>query len=160
MDGIPKLQRVLLMKGDNNMNTLALARPSLLGRTVVDDVFSTFFNDFPTHLRQSTQGYPVVDIYSDDEGNTVLEFALAGFTRDQLKIDVLPGNGSITVAGESCTDTEAAGRRIAKRSFKKTYVDCDRKLDLSAVSASFENGLLTVTVPQRPEVQPLQVEIG
>ena len=92
-------------------------------------------------------------------GSTVLEFALAGFTRDQLKIDVLPDEGSITVEGETCTDEAAAGRRIAKRSFKKTYVDFDRNLDLSSVSAQFENGLLTVTVPQRPEVQPLKVEI-
>ena len=139
---------------------LALMRPSLLGRPVFDDVFNSFFNDFPTHLRQSTQGYPVVDIYRDDRGSTVLEFALAGFTRDQLKIDVLPDEGSITVEGEACTDDAAAGRRIAKRSFKKTYVDFDRNLDLSSVSAQFENGLLTVTVPQRPEVQPLKVEIG
>ena len=138
----------------------ALHRPGLLGRGVFDDVFDSFFNDFPTHLRQSTQGYPVADIFQDGTGNTVLEFALAGFSRDMLKIDVLPEDGSITVTGETSTDEGDTSRRIARRSFKKTYVNYDRNLDLSAVSAQFENGLLTVTVPQRPEVQPLQVEIS
>ena len=138
----------------------ALHRPGLLGRGVFDDVFDSFFNDFPTHLRQSTSGYPVADIFQDGSGNTVLEFALAGFSRDMLKIDVLPEDGSITVTGETSTDEGDTSRRIARRSFKKTYVNYDRNLDLSAVSAQFENGLLTVTVPQRPEVQPLQVEIS
>jgi HSP20 family protein len=143
------------------MNTAITAyRPGLLGRTVFDDVFEHVFNDFPAHLRQSTQGYPVADIYRNDTGSTVLEFALAGFSREQLNIDVLTEDGSITVTGEASTDDESAGRRIARRSFKKTYVDFDRNLDLSAVTAHFENGLLTVTVPQRPEVQPLKVEIG
>ena len=137
-----------------------LHRPGLLGRGVFDDVFDSFFNDFPTHLRQSTSGYPVADIFQDGSGNTVLEFALAGFSRDMLKIDVLPEDGSITVTGETSTDDGDTNRRIARRSFKKTYVNYDRNLDLSAVSAQFENGLLTVTGPQRPEVQPLQVEIG
>jgi len=143
------------------MNTAITAyRPGLLGRTVFDDVFEHVFTDFPAHLRQSTQGYPVADIYRNDTGSTVLEFALAGFSREQLNIDVLTEDGSITVTGEASTDDESAGRRIARRSFKKTYVDFDRNLDLSAVTAYFENGLLTVTVPQRPEVQPLKVEIG
>ena len=137
-----------------------LHRPGLFGRGVFDDVFDSFFNDFPTHLRQSTSGYPVADIFQDGSGNTVLEFALAGFSRDMLKIDVLPEDGSITVTGETSTDEGETNRRIARRSFRKTYVNYDRNLDLSSVSAQFENGLLTVTVPQRPEVQPLQVEIG
>lgn len=138
----------------------SITRPGLLGSGVFDDVFDAFFNDFPTHLRQSTQGYPVADIFQDGTGNTVLEFALAGFSRDMLKIDVLPQDGSITVIGETSTDDGDASRRIARRSFKKTYVNYDRSLDFSSVSAQFENGLLTVTVPQRPEVQPLQVKIG
>ena len=78
-----------LIKKEESMNT-ALARrnnPGLLGRSVFDDIFDSFFTDVPTYVQKSTQGYPVADIYSDAEGNTVMEFALAGFTRDQLKGD-------------------------------------------------------------------------
>ena len=46
--------------------------PSLLGMNVVDGLFDSFFVDFPRHLKQTTQGYPVADIYSDDDGNTVM----------------------------------------------------------------------------------------
>ena len=33
-------------------------RPGLLGRSVFDDVFDSFINDFPQHIKRSTQGYP------------------------------------------------------------------------------------------------------
>ena len=40
-------------------NALTTIRPGLLGRNVIDDVFDSFFVDFPRHLKQTTQGYPV-----------------------------------------------------------------------------------------------------
>ena len=135
--------------------------PSLLGMNVVDGLFDSFFMDFPRHLKQTTQGYPVADIYSDDDGNTVMEFALAGFSRDELNIDIKPDKRSITVSANSNTEDDGpAQRRIARRSFTKTYTNYDNNLDLTNTSAHFENGLLTVTVPQRAEMQPLSISIS
>lgn len=136
-------------------------RPSLLGRNVFDDVFESFFRaDFPNHLRRSTEGYPVADIYGDKDGNTVMEFALAGFTKGDLTIDVQPEKRSITVSANATDGEEQANhRRIARRSFKKTYVNYDDNLDLTSASASFENGLLTIKVPGRLEAQPLSIAI-
>lgn len=139
---------------------LATFRPSLLGRSVFDDVFTSFFSDFPSHLQRSTSGYPVADIYRSEDGSTVLEFALAGFTREELAIDIQPDKRSITVSAESDVNGETgATRRIARRSFKKTYVNYDDNLNLADTSAMFENGLLTVKVPPQPEAQALAIEI-
>lgn len=136
-------------------------RPGLLGRSVFDDVFDGFFNDFPQHLKRSTQGYPVADIYTAENGSTVMEFALAGFTREDLSIEVKPEKRSITVSANAVTDSDSdSNRRIARRNFQKTFINYDDNLDLAGASASFENGLLTVTVPKRPEAQALSVEIG
>lgn len=139
-----------------------LSRPGLLGGTVFDAFFNDFLSPerFGNHLSQSVSGYPVVDIYHDDQGSTVMEFALAGFSRDDLSIDVKPEKRSITVSATGGIDEGTTGsRRIARRSFTKTYVNYDDNLDLGASTATFENGLLTVTVPPRPETQPLQIEI-
>ena len=68
-------------------NAIATYRPGLLGSGVFDDVFDNFFTDFPRHLRQSTSGYQVTDIYNDENGNTVMEFALAGFSRRLTALD-------------------------------------------------------------------------
>tara|TARA_B100000035_G_C20990424_1_gene549880 strand:- start:57 stop:485 length:429 start_codon:yes stop_codon:yes gene_type:complete len=133
-------------------------RPGLLGHKVINEVFDNFFNDFPTHLKASTQGYPVADIYRDDDGSTVLEFALAGFKKKELSIDIQPDKRSITITGQVDGSNEKR-QRIARRNFTRTYVNYDDNLDLSKSRASFENGLLSVRVPQRPEVQPLSINI-
>ena len=139
---------------------LTTYRPSLLGRTVFDDVFSTFFSDFPSHLQKSTSGYPVADIYRTEDGSTVMEFALAGFTKEELSIDIRPDKRSITVSANSPSADDSAPRRIARRSFTKTYVNYDDNLALTDASASFDNGLLTVTVPPQAEAQPLSITIS
>jgi HSP20 family protein len=140
------------------MNAITTYRPGLLGHKVIDEVFNNFFTDFPTHLKASTQGYPVADIYRDDDGSTVLEFALAGFKKKELSIDIQPDKRSITITGQVDEDNEKR-QRIARRNFTRTYVNYDDNLDLTQAKASFENGLLSVRVPQRPEVKPLSIEI-
>jgi len=143
------------------MTSIIKHHPSLLGRNVFDDMFDAFTVDFPRHLKQSTQGYPVADIYRNDDGSTVMEFALAGFSREELNIDIQPDKRSITVSAENNADGDGpAQRRIARRSFTKTYVNYDNNLDLTNTSARFENGLLTVTVPPRAEMQPVSVSIS
>ena len=137
---------------------LSTYRPRLLGRTVFDDVFTDFFTDFPSHLRRTTQGYPVADIYTDEKGNTIMEFALAGFAKGDLSIEVKHETRRIPVSANTSEASEDE-RRIARRSFQKTYINYDDNLDLSGLRAAFENGLLTVTVPQRPELEPIIVDI-
>ena len=140
------------------MNAITTYRPGLLGHKVINEVFDNFFNDFPTHLKASTQGYPVADIYRDDDGSTVLEFALAGFKKKELAIDIQPDKRSITIIGKA-GEGNSKRQRIARRNFTRTYVNYDNNLDLSNAKAKFENGLLTVRVPQRPEVKPVSISI-
>lgn len=134
-------------------------RPGLLGSRIFDDVFDNFFNDYPTLLRQTTQGYPVTDIYQNKKGDTVMEFALAGFSKEELSIEVKPEKGSITVRAKSSSDEEDLNRRIARRSFEKTYVNFDNNLDLTCVAAKFENGLLCIIVSARSEAEPISIKI-
>ena len=144
------------------MNTsLTMYRPGLLGSRAFEDVFGDIFNNsFDGMLRKSTQGYPVADIYSEENGDTVLEFALAGFAKEDLSIEVKPGDKSIVVRANANNNEEGKiSRRIARRSFEKTFVNYDNNLDLTAITASFDNGLLKVVVPTRPETKPLEVKI-
>ena len=135
-------------------------QPSLLGRSVLNGVFDNLFTDFPRHLRQTTQGYPVVDIYRDEAGNTMMEFALAGFSKEDLNIEIKPEKNSITVsANTEDINARERSRRVARRNFSKTYVNYDSNLDLAKAEANFVNGLLTVRVPTRVEVKPVEIKI-
>ena len=139
------------------MTTLTTYRPNLLGRSVFDDIFDSML-DFPQLMQRTTQGYPVADIYKNDDGSTTLEFALAGFDKNELSVEVKPEERTITVSAQSDTATQTQ-RRIARRSFKKTYVNYDNNLDLTAAKADYENGLLTISLPTRPEAQAINVKI-
>ena len=140
------------------MTTLTTYRPTLLGRSVFDDIFNSML-DMPTLINRTTQGYPVADIYKNDDGSTTLEFALAGFNKNELFVEVKPEERTITVSANSSNANENQ-RRIARRSFKKTYVNYDNNLDLSKVEANYENGLLTINLPTRPETQAINVQIN
>ena len=143
------------------MNAITIHRPGLLGHKYFSEVFDNLFGDqhfMDGAIKHTTKGYPVADIYRDDDGSTVLEFALAGFKRGELNIDVQPAKRTITITG-TANEENTKRSRIARRNFSKTYVNYDDNLDLSNAKASFEDGLLAVRVPQRPDVQPLSISI-
>ena len=142
------------------MTALTTYRPSLLGRNVFEDLFDAM--DFPALMNRSTRGYPVADIYKGEDGSTVMEFALAGFRKENLHVEILPEKREIHVSADSHGDEELAdfdSRRIARRAFHKTFVNYDSDLDLSSAKASYDNGLLRISLPAKPESQPLRVEI-
>ena len=149
----------LLNYKEKNMSSITRYNrvPSLLGRSVVEDLFTSLFSEPETLVKRSTEGYPVSDIFTDDKGNSVIECALAGFSKEQLSIEAK--DGRITIIADGGTDVDD-GRRIARRSFNRTYVDHSGKLDLSNAQASFENGLLRVTVPPTPEASATTITIS
>ena len=98
-------------------NLVRYNTPSLLGRSIFDELFG----DFQSLARKSTSGYPVADIFSNEDGSTTLEFALAGFSKEDLSIEIQPEKSSLTVRAEA-NGTGDSNRRIARRSFQKTFV--------------------------------------
>ena len=141
------------------MTALTTYRPSLLGRSVFEDIFDSML-DIPQLMQRTTQGYPVADIYKDEDGSTVMEFALAGFQKENLHVEIIPEKREIHVSADSHGDEDVAiARRIARRAFHKTFVNYDSDLDLSKARASYDNGLLRINLPAKPESQPLRVEI-
>jgi HSP20 family molecular chaperone IbpA len=114
----------------------------------------------------------LTDIYNDEEGNQIIEMALAGFSKDQIDIEVLDnriiiGSSIKQNKEEQIQDMEEAfsalesefdnlpvstyKRRIARRQFKKTFVDYDNQLDLENCEASFVDGLLRITIRKDKE---------
>ncbi len=132
--------------------------PNLIGRSVWDDIFNSVFNNPEVLVKRSTEGYPVTDIYRDESGGQIIELALAGFKRGDLSIEVKDGH--ITVSAQKDEgDTKVKARRIARRSFQKTFVDHSNRLDLQRADATFEDGLLRITVPPIEEEKPFQIDI-
>ena len=141
------------------MTNITLRAPAVLGRTAFDQLFEQFFQDPRPLVKRTTDGYPLTDVYRDQDDNQIIEMALAGFSKDDLEIEVKENKISISHQAEPWKGEDRPTRRIARRSFSKTFVDYNNTLDLSKAQASFDNGLLVIKIPQIEEKQAVQIKI-
>ena len=141
------------------MTNITLRAPAVLGRTAFDQLFEQFFQDPRPLVKRTTDGYPLTDVYRDQDENQIIEMALAGFSKEDLEIEVKENKISISHQAEPWKGEDRPARRIARRSFSKTFVDYNNTLDLSKTQASFDNGLLVIKIPQIQEKKAIQIQI-
>ena len=141
------------------MTQLTLRTPAVLGRTAWDQIFDQFFNDPRPMIKRSTDGYPLSDIYRDEDNNQVIEMALAGFTKEDIQIEVKLNVITISHQAEPWKGEDRPQRRIARRSFTKSFVDYNNSLDLAGSVATFENGLLKVIISLKEEAKPKTITV-
>ena len=94
-------------------------------------------------------------MYVDDEGNSVIEMALAGYKKENIEIKA--ENNNIII--ESLGIEKKTGSVLARRKFKKVFVNYDNRLDLSNIAATFQDGLLKLTIPLRQEAKSKTIVI-
>ena len=121
------------------------ATPAIMSSRAFDQFFESFFTQPDQWVKNSTEGYPLTDIWREEDDSQVIQMALAGFARDSLSIET--DKNRITISSEKNEDRESHNRRIARRAFTKTFVDHQNQLDMSSADAEFKDGLLTVRIP-------------
>jgi len=126
---------------------------------ITDDIFNQIFRNAPKQQLIPTSGFPVVDQYHDDDGNAIIEFALAGYKSTDLKVSVEGSKLTVSSDGAESLKTGAAVRRIAKRKFLTTFTDHDNVFDLQKLDASFEDGILRVFIPKKEGAKAKVFEI-
>ena len=135
--------------------------PALLGNGAIDRLFEEFFQNPEPYVKQTTNGYPLTDIYKEEDGSQVIEMALAGFSKEDILINTEANKITISADSSKMKGQLAENRRrIAKRAFKKSFVDYHNTLDFCSSNATFENGLLRIKIPLRDEVKPRQIAIN
>ena len=142
------------------MTQLTLRSPSLMGRNAFEQIFDQVFGDQRNMIKQSTSGYPITDIYKDENDNQVIEMALAGFTKDDINIEVKENKISIFHKAAPWNGEEKSPRRIAKRSFNRSFVDYHNRFSLNKSAASFVNGLLVIKIPLKDEAKTHIIDIS
>ena len=140
------------------MTQYTLQIPSVMGRAVWHKFFDEFHSNPTKVVQQSTNGYPVTDIYTDDNHNQVIEMALAGFRKEDIKVETQ--SNQITISSEG-VEALVNGRksRIARRGFEKTFVDYNNELELSDSKVTFEHGLLKIEISMKQHKMPKILDI-
>lgn len=121
-----------------------------------DRVFSPLFG--------STAGrhdFPPANVWTSND-KLVFTFELPGVKADDLEISAKAD--TLTVKGSRKPDVLPEGAQYVRQergsgSFTRSFA-LPFKIDQDAVEASYINGVLTITLPKAPEVQPRKIAIA
>jgi len=126
--------------------------------------FEEFFNDFPfgSLLPETRESWiPSVDILEKD-GNLILRAELPGMTEKQIELK-LEGD-TLTLKGERKMDNEDKKSNYHRvESFYGSFTRSFRlpeTVDAEKINAEYKNGVLTITVPKKPEVKPREIPVS
>jgi HSP20 family protein len=98
---------------------------------------------------------PSIDLKEDD-GSVVLTAELPGMTENDVDLEVK--NGVLTLRGEKkhSYEDKKDDLQIMERRYGQVQraMRLPESVDPEKISAKFENGVLTVTMPKKPEAAP------
>ena len=108
-------------------------------------------------LAEAGQNYPPYNVFHGEDGGTVLEIALAGFSRED--IEVTTEQNILTVKAATDTDDKKYTHKgIATRSFDRSWQLGD---SIEVKSVDYKDGLLTVSLTKvLPENQQKKFWFG
>ena len=122
-----------------------------------------FFDDFPfSSVPETKENWiPSVDILEKD-GSLILRAELPGMTEKQIELK-LEGN-TLTLKGERKMENEDKKNNYHRiESFYGSFARSFRlpdTVDAEKINAEYKNGVLTVTMPQKPEVRPREIPVS
>ena len=104
---------------------------------------------------------PAVDVY-EDEHKVSLKIEVPGI--DEKDIDVRVENNTLTVHGERKIEKEEKEenyRRVERQygSFTRSFT-LPQTVDTENVSATYDKGVLKITLPKKAEAKPKQIKVN
>jgi len=119
---------------------------------------NSLFSNYGSSSGSST--YPLMNVYDDKDGILVTA-ELPGLTKEQVNITF--SEGILTVSGKQQHLAKTKGMTVVRKErsegdFEKT-LKVPTKIKQDAIKASFNNGILTITMPKAEEVKPKTIAI-
>ena len=127
-------------------------------------MFEDFFNNWAMNTamaKRSESFRPTVDILEKDN-KLLMRCELPGV--DEKDLDLRLDGRTLTIKGERKQESENSG--CVYHQIESSYGTFSRSFDLpnsadtEKISAAFKDGVLTITIPQKPEVQPRAIQIN
>lgn len=152
------------------MRLVRFQHPDFMGWSPLDQV-STLRDEINRLIDSTTGGFvrspdlfggwtPALDLYEDKE-NLIVRAELPGMKKDA--IDISLHEGTLTIAGERSVEDRSEGTETHRSErgfgrFQRT-LDLPKPVEADNVSATYRDGILTVTLPKTEEARPKQIEV-
>ena len=122
-----------------------------------DRVFDQLQN-YASHNATSS-GFPPYNIRKEGEYNFVIDMALAGFSKDDIEVEVADGLLTVRSIKENDENKESIYRGISYRKFNRKFTLAD---EIVVKDASLENGMLVISleriVPEEKKSRMIKIK--
>jgi HSP20 family protein len=104
---------------------------------------------------------PALDLYQSND-NVIAVVELPGMRKEDIEISL--HDGTVTISGErkrenSSNDDKAERTERYVGTFRRS-IALPTRVDAGKVSATYRDGILTVTLPKAEEVKPKQIQVS
>lgn len=121
-------------------------------------LFNDLWSDWGT-----TSKIPPVDVTETDKAY-VIEAELAGYSQKEVEVNVDKHVLKLSSTKQSLPedDKDKKSKSLVReryyRAFERSF-SLPEDIDEGAIEGEFSDGLLTITIPKKPEVQPKSIEV-
>jgi Molecular chaperone (small heat shock protein) len=120
-----------------------------------------FWSSFARAGQLFTGWSPALDLYQSND-NVVAVIELPGMRKEDIEISL--HDGALTISGEhkqeSNSNAEKAERTERYVGRFRRSIALPTRVDAGKVSATYRDGILTVTLPKAEEVKPKQIQVS
>ncbi|MBI4663086.1 MAG: Hsp20/alpha crystallin family protein [Verrucomicrobia bacterium] len=151
------------------MNLMRFNRPELWPspldqltnlRREIDRLFEAPLSDFSGDFEFFNAWSPALDLY-EDRDNLIVRTELPGMKKED--IDVSIHEGTLTISGEHKSDKSSEEVETSRSErffgrFQRSFM-LPKPVEFSNAKATYQDGILTVTLPKTEESKPKQIEV-
>jgi HSP20 family protein len=129
-----------------------------------DELNMLFELPFGPNFEPQTQLFsgwtPALNLYQNND-DVVVVVELPGMRKEE--IDISLHDGTLTVSGERKTEAGTADRAERSERYVGSFrrsIALPTRVDSHKVSATYKDGILTITLPKSEEAKPKQIQVN
>jgi HSP20 family protein len=120
-----------------------------------------FWSGFGRTGQLFTGWSPALDLYQSND-NVVAVVELPGMRKEDIELSL--HDGTLTISGERKRESSSTGEKAERTEryigrFRRS-IALPTRVDAGKVSATYRDGILTVTLPKAEEVKPKQIQVS
>jgi HSP20 family protein len=120
-----------------------------------------FWSSFARTGQLFTGWWPALDLYQSND-NVIAVVELPGMHKEDIEISL--HDSTLTISGERKRESSSTGENAERTeryigTFRRS-VALPTRVDAGKVSATYRDGILTVTLPKAEEVKPKQIQVS